>query len=49
MGVTEQRIEVLKRVERGELSPEEGAILLGALERGQELPSFETQPLDREV
>ncbi len=44
MGVAEQRIEVLRRVERGELSPEEGAILLGALERGQELPTFETGP-----
>ena len=49
MGVTEQRIEVLRRVERGELSPEEGAILLGALERGQELPTFEPKPMPGEV
>lgn len=41
MGVAEQRIEVLRRVERGELSPEEGAILLEALDRGQHLPTFE--------
>jgi hypothetical protein len=41
MGISEQRIEVLRRVERGELTAEEGAVLLGALERGQQLPSFE--------
>lgn len=43
MGVNEQRMEVLRRVERGDLSAEEGAILLGALDRGQQLPSFEPE------
>lgn len=41
MGMNEQRMEILRRVGAGELTVEEGNLLLDALERGQNLPTFE--------
>ena len=47
MGTTEERMEILKMIQKGQISAEEGATLLGALGREKEPSPRPTSPTPR--
>ncbi len=47
MGTTEERMEILKMIQKGQISAEEGATLLGALVREKEPSPRPTSPTTR--
>ncbi len=47
MGTTEERMEILKMIQKGQISAEEGATLLGALVREKEPSPRPTSPTPR--